>query len=747
MVIDTKKILSDMTLEEKAEFCSGAGVYTMKGVEKYGIPSVYICDGPHGLRKPVGAGDHLGLGDSKPSVCYPTASALASSFDRDLVHGVASYIGRECQSENVAMILGPGLNIKRSPLCGRNFEYFSEDPYLSGELTTAFVRGVQKEGVAASLKHYIANEQETMRLVSDSLIDERTLREIYLACFENPVKNADPKNIMCSYNKVNGTYLAENKRLLTDILRDEWGFGGFVVSDWGAVHDRVEGLNAGMDLEMPGVPNGNTEKIVAAVNDGRLSMDLLDASVIRILEFLKWHMEGKKDVDFNKDEGHSFAKAAAEQCAVLLKNEGILPLSRSAKVAMIGALAYEPRFQGGGSSNVNPYKQTSAVDAASDYNNIFFAKGYDMASDAIDDSLLAEAIKTATEVDAVVLFVGVSPSYDSEGMDRSHLNLPANQQHLINEICKLKKDVIVVLHGGGPISMPWVNDVSAILDMYLSGEAVGAATLAILFGDANPSGKLAESFPIKLSDTPAFMFAPGERGVTSYNEGIYVGYRYYDKREMEVLFPFGHGLSYAQFNYSDLKLDKTTLNDNEMLAVSFKLMNTGVVKGKEVVQLYVRDVESSVGRPIRELKAFEKVELNPGEEKTISIMLDKKAFAYFEIRLNDWHVESGQFVIEVGASSRDIRLSELVEVISTIEIPHIFTSQSTLGEIAQTSKGKALMEQMSQSQKQRNTANLSESTREMMETVRKKMPLMSLVGFGVITEEQMHGILKSLNEK
>ena len=747
--MDINSILKKMTLEEKAMICSGKDFWRTEPFDHLGIPSVMMCDGPHGLRKQEGDSDHLGINVSIKAVCFPTASALASSFDRELVYEVAETLGNECQAENVSMLLGPGLNIKRSPLCGRNFEYFSEDPYLSAEMTTEFVKGLQSKHIAACLKHYAANNQETMRLTSDSVVDERTLREIYLASFEKPVKEGKPYSVMCSYNMINGEFLSENKKLLTDILRDEWGFDGFVVTDWGAVQDRVKGLLAGLDLEMPGPGAGNTEKIIAAVKDGALPESKLDEAVVNLLTYISRYSENR-DINTVFDHEKDFEKAGeiAKECAVLLKNDNdLLPLEKTARIVFIGEFAEKPRYQGSGSSFINSAKVSNAVEQVKDYTDIKYVKGYIAKSSDIDEALENEAVEAARCADAVVIFAGLPNSYETEGADRKHLDLPCNQNHLIEEVVKVQNNVVIVLHNGAPVVMPWINSVSSILEMYLAGDNVGKATVALLFGDANPSGKLAESFPVKLADTPPYMFFPGERGIAEYREGIYVGYRYYDIREMDVLFPFGHGLSYTKFEYSDIQVSKEKILDTDSVTVSVKVKNTGNVAGKEVVQFYVHDVESSVGRPVRELKQFEKISLNPGEEKTVSVVLDKQAFAYYETRLPGWFVESGPYIIEAGSSSRDIRLCTEIEVESTQEIPVVFTRHSTMGEITKTEKGRAIMERFQGDRKSGASSieHLGEGAEEMVKAMMMEMPLKSAVTFGAMTEEQLQGLLAALN--
>jgi beta-glucosidase len=746
-----RELIKQLTLEEKAGLCAGLDFSRTKAVERLGVPQAMMCDGPHGLRKQEEGGDHLGVGESIRAVCFPTASALAASFDTDLARRVGAALGDECQAENVAMLLGPGANIKRSPLCGRNFEYFSEDPCLSGTMAAAHIQGLQSRNTGACLKHFAANNQETRRMSSDSVVDERTLREIYLASFEGAVKGGAPKSVMCSYNKVNGVFLAENKRLLTEVLRDEWGFDGFVVTDWLAVKDRVAGLAAGLDFEMPGPGEANAAKIVAAVKSGALDESTLDTAVARFLAFVFDYAENRdKNAVFDREQGHALAVEAAAECAVLLKNDGgILPLKRGANIAVIGEFAAKPRYQGSGSSRINAFKVENALGSLGGV----YARGYDSKSDAIDEALIAEAVQAAKNADVAVIFAGLPDSYESEGFDRKHINLPENQSALIREVCGVQKNVIVALHNGAPVAMPWIGDVKAALELYLGGEGVGAAAASLLFGDVNPSGKLAETFPLKLSDNPSHLNFPGWRDETTYREGVYVGYRYYDKKEMPVLFPFGHGLSYTAFEYSELKLEKTNMKDTETCTVTAKIKNTGSAAGKEAAQLYVRNHEGRAGgpgvdRPIRELKGFAKIALEPGEEKTASFTLDKRSFAYYDVTARDWVVESGEFTVELGASSRDIRLSAGIAVEGTTKVPLAFTRYSTIGDIMATEKGRAMFGRMSaglQDKNQGSTASLGDSDGGMVEAMRREMPLAMIVRFAGISEERLEGMLAELN--
>lgn len=684
--MNIKELIKQMTLEEKASLCSGLNFWNTKPIERLNIPSIMMTDGPHGLRKQAAVSDHLGLNESVKSTCFPTASALACSFDRDLLKELGVALGKECQAEDVSIILGPGTNIKRSPLCGRNFEYYSEDPYLSSEMAKYQIQGTQSQGVGTSLKHFAANNQEHRRMTIDTIVDERALREIYLASFESAIKEAQPWTVMCAYNKLNGEYCSENYRLLTEILRDEWGFEGFVVSDWGSVNDRDKGLHAGLELQMPADGGVGDSVIVDAIKNNKISEDDLDKAVERILNIILKSIESKKEnATYSKEEHHELARKIARECMVLLKNEEkILPLKKNEKIAIIGELATKVRYQGGGSSHINPTKLDNTYEEILKFvgsENVKYSRGYDLSIDDSIDELVEEAKNIASEVDKVVLFIGLPERYESEGFDRTHLNIPRNQNELIKELKSINENIVVVLSNGSPIEMPFVDDVKGILEAYLTGQASGKAICDILYGEANPSGKLAETFPLKLSDNPSFLNFPGEVNKVEYKEGIFVGYRYYDKKDMDVLFPFGHGLSYTNFEYSDLKLSDYIIDDNQNVTISIKVKNTGDVYGKEIVQLYVRDIESSVIRPEKELKGFEKVGLKPGEEKEVTFQLNKRSFAYYNTDINDWHVESGEFEILIGKSSREIVLKESITVNSTKVIQTFVTKNTALIDI------------------------------------------------------------------
>lgn len=754
-MMDIEKLISELTLEEKAGLCSGRDYWHTKAVDRLGIPSVMMCDGPHGLRKQKGEGDHLGINESIETVCYPSASALAASFDRDVLAQLGEALGKECQAENIAMLLGPGVNIKRSPLCGRNFEYFSEDPYLTGELAASYIGSLQSKGAAACVKHFAANNQETRRMSGTSNVDERTLHEIYLPAFEAAVKKGKTRSVMCAYNALNGTFCAEHGELLTNILRKNWGFDGMVVTDWGAVKDRNKGLIAGVDLEMPGGPGAQDAKIVKAVEDGTLEESVLDEAVRNVLNFVKTSMEKQEqNASIDRTECAALSSDLETQCAVLLKNDGCLPLKETGKVAFIGEFAENPRFQGAGSSHINVKKITGAVEAAGDRGiSVTYAKGYDGHEDAINGELVKEAVRAAKAAEIAVIFAGLPEKYETEGSDREDLEMPAYQNELIAQVAEAQPNTVVVLHGGAPMTLPWLEKVKAVLCMYLGGQGVGDAAVRLLYGMESPCGKLAETWPLKVEDNPSYLNFPGEDGVSVYHEGVFVGYRYYDAKKMEVLFPFGHGLSYADFVYSDLKLDKTVLDDTETLKVSCRIKNTGTMRAKEAVQLYVSPHKCSVRRPVRELKNFAKVDLAPGEETLLEFVLDKRAFAYYETKLHDWYVDGGNFTIELAASSRDIRLSAEVMVNSTVELPMTYTRESTVGDLLKTAKGRAVMQQMipqtsgkdMEASKAEHTKNMGEGSDRMVENMMFGMPLQSIVTFGRMTEEQLEGLLKMLN--
>ncbi len=755
MTRDIKGLIKQMTIEEKASLCSGKNFWNTKGIERLGIPSIMVTDGPHGLRKQDGSGDHLGLHDSVPATCFPSAAGLAGSWDRDLITQVGVALGEECQAEDVAVLLGPGANIKRSPLCGRNFEYFSEDPFLSSELAASHINGVQSQGVGTSLKHFAANNQEHRRMSTDAVIDERTLHEIYLASFEGAVKKAQPWTVMCSYNQVNGEFAGENKTLLTDILKEEWGHEGFVVSDWGAVNERANGLAAGLELEMPSSNGMGDRKIVEAVKNDNLSEEKLDQAVERLLRITFKAVDNKvENATYDKAAHHELARKVASESMVLLKNEdNILPLDKETTLSVIGAFAKSPRYQGGGSSHVNPTKLDNILEEIEEVvgTQIAYAAGYDVKTDDIDHALIEEAKEVASKSDVAVLFVGLPDRYESEGYDREHLHIPANHRSLIETVAEVQSNIIVVLSNGAPIEMPWLDKVKGLFEGYLGGQALGGAIADLLFGKVNPSGKLAETFPVDVSHNPSYLNFPGEGDKVEYKEGIFVGYRYYDTKRIKPLFPFGYGLSYTTFEYTNLVVDKKELQDTETVYVQVTVKNTGNVAGKEIVQFYVKDVKSSVVRPEKELKGFEKVELQPGEEKTVTITLDKRAFAYYHVDLADWHVESGEFTILVGNSSANIALTETVTVHSTTPaVTKLVTRNTTIGDLFQNPDHATVIQAaMAEMNQDSGIGDALEDNPEMFEAMMKYMPLRALAAFNSerFSEQMLNELIDQLNNK
>ena len=657
-----KDLISQMTLKEKASLCSGKDFWHLKSIERLGLPEIMVCDGPHGLRKQNAENKKVGIGNSYPATCFPTAVTTACSWDRDLIYKMGQALAEECLQHGVSVLLGPGVNIKRSPLCGRNFEYFSEDPELAGEMGAAFIAGVQSKGIGTSLKHFAGNSQEMKRMTSNSIIDERALREIYLRAFEKAVKKSQPWTVMNAYNLLNGTYCSENDWLQNKVLRDEWGFKGAVISDWGAVNDRVAGLNAGNDLEMPSSGGVNDAKIVEAVKCGVIDETTLDERVDKLIDIiLKGAANKKPGYKFDVKAHNLLSRQIAEQSMVLLKNDGnILPLKRveGEYVAVIGAFADNPRYQGAGSSIINPTMIDSGRRA---FNNspisVKFADGYDRSGKRKnEDAYITEACNLAKNASKAVVFIGLTDDYESEGFDRSTMKLPDGHNRLVEAVSRVNDNVIVVLEGGSPVEMPWADDVKAILNAYLGGQSVAPAIVDVLTGKANPCGKLAETYPVCLKDTPTSFRYPDSKEDVQYRESIFIGYRYYDKVERNVRFPFGFGLSYTSFEYLDIKLKKKNLTKGEGAKVTFTIKNTGDVAGSEIAQVYVAKPESKIFRAPKELKGFVKIHLEPGEEKKVTVELDDRAFAFWNTATEDWCVESGEYKILVGASSRDIRL-------------------------------------------------------------------------------------------
>lgn len=774
-VLDVKKLVNELTLEEKASLCSGADFWHTEAIDRLNIPAAMVSDGPHGIRKQENLADHMGVAESIKAIGFPTASAMACSFDRDLLHKVGDALGEECVAEDLAVLLGPGINMKRSPICGRNFEYYSEDPVVAGELGAAFVNGVQEHGVGTSLKHFAANNQEWRRMSISAEIDERTLREIYLAAFETVVKKAQPWTIMCSYNRINGVYSCENDWLLNKVLRDEWGFEGLVMTDWGAMDERVPSLKAGLDLEMPDC-HGETDKlIVKAVQSGELEESVLDTAVERILTMVDKYLTARKDIDpasmvhplpssvergYDVAAHHALARTTAEQSAVLLKNEDILPLQKDKKIAFIGEFAKVPRIQGGGSSHINNTSIESALDAAGD--SVSYAQGFHIDEETTDETLLQEAITLAKESDVAVIFAGLPDSFESEGFDRTHLNMPANQNELIARISEVQPNVVVVLHSGSPIAMPWLDKVAGVLQMYLAGQASGGAAVNLLFGDATPCGKLAETFPLHLEDNPSYLNFPGNREKVCYQEGVFIGYRYYDKKKMDVLFPFGYGLSYTDFTYSNMKVtvngkiaaDVDMIKETDEIVVSADITNTGNCDGAEIVQLYIKNPVVYEIRPEKELRDFAKVFLKAGETKTVTFTLNARAFSYYETRIHDWYAESGDYEILLASSSRDIRLQDTVSITGSKKIPFVADYVTTCEDVELFAKDGSALDEMlrgsgfAEATDHDGDDSMGSGTADMMKAMFTGTPLHSILSFSSeeLTYEDIQNTIRKLNE-
>lgn len=691
-----QSLISQMTLEEKAALCTGASMWTTTPVERLNIPQLLLSDGPHGIRRVANV--HAVVEKSEPATCFPTASSLAASWDVDLLHQLGQALAEEAHAYDVDVILGPGVNMKRSPLCGRNFEYFSEDPYLAGELAVSLISGIQSKGVGTSLKHFAANNQEFERFVINAEVDERTLREIYLPAFEAAVTRAKPWSVMCAYNKVNGTYASEHEELLTDILKKEWGFEGFVVSDWGAVRDRVAGLQGGLDLEMPGPKASRVNAVIEAVNRGELDGALLDEAVRRILRIVfKAAERGAADSasgEFDVAAHHALARKIAAAGMVLLKNNGILPLIDPQQIAVIGRAAQEPHFQGGGSSHINPTQVDIPFDELQKRTDatLTYAPGYP-ADNSFQPAMIDEAVTNAQQSEVALLYVALPSFKESEGYDRPDLDLTKQQIALIQAVTAVQPNTVVILNNGSAVVMSeWIEGTAAVLSAWMMGQAGGGAMADILFGHTNPSGKLTETFPLKVQDTPAYLNFPGENGSVRYGEGLFIGYRYYDAKEQPVLFPFGHGLSYTTFAYRNPQLSASTFKDVDGLTVSVEVSNTGQVAGQEIVQIYVHDREARLQRPVKELKGFAKVELQPGESQTVSIPLNFRAFAYYHPAYKQWMTEDGTVDILIGASATDIRGTVSATLQSTVQLPTILDRESTINAWRQDPKGKVIFE-------------------------------------------------------
>ncbi len=766
------ELVKQMTLEEKASFCSGESFWYTKSCERLGIKHMMLTDGPHGLRKQAASADHLGINQSIPATCFPTASAVASSFDDKLLFEMGEALGEECLENEVSVLLGPGINIKRNPLCGRNFEYFSEDPYLTGKLGKSFVDGVQSKNIGVSVKHYLANNQEKARLVSDSVIDERALNEIYLPGFEEVVKKSNPATMMCSYNKINGTYASENHHYMTEVLREKWGFDGLVVTDWGAICDRVTGVKAGIDLEMPSSGGRNDAKIVKAVLDGTLDEKMVEACAVNVVALILATTNNQK-INFDRDAHNNLARKIARESAVLLQNNGILPLDKSKKLAVVGLFAKTPRYQGAGSSKINPTKITSLCDELDAQDMAYtYASGYSE-KDEVDYDLIKEAVDVAKGAENVICALGLPDGYESEGFDRAHMKMPESYSKLIEEISKVNPNIVVVLHLGSPIETEWKKDVAAVLNMYLGGQNVGGATYDLLFGDYSPCGRLAETFPLSYSDVATSDYYGKDNKVAAYNESIYVGYRYYDTFDVDVAFPFGYGLSYTNFEYSNIQVEENT--------VKVDVTNIGDITAKEVVQLYIQPGDSKIYKAKKELKAYTKIELEPNETKTVSFELDDRSFAFYNVSENEWTVENGKYSILIGKNVKDILLSAEILIdgrkeiaipcykesapsyynktndmfsddefevvlggkIPVYEVGKPFDLSHTLGDISITATGKNLKEQI----KNQLSQNLQGDILDMFLAMLEDMPLRSLpmIGGDALNDQVLEGVLQAAN--
>ena len=661
---NTELLLKELTLEEKCALLSGAETFKTRGMPEHGIPQIWLSDGPHGLRKQAGESDHLGLNPSVPATCFPTASAVANSWDAALGEEIGAALGEEAAAQEVSVVLGPGLNMKRNPLCGRSFEYFSEDPYLAGKLAAGYIRGIQSKGVAACPKHFAVNSQETRRMASDSIVDERTLREIYLTGFEIAVKEGHPRSIMSSYNLVNGTYANENKHLLMEILRGEWGFDGAVITDWGGSNDHALGVKNGSTLEMPAPGGDSVRELLAAVESGKISESDIDA---RLSELLPLVFDTKAALDaapreFDAAAHHALARRAAEESLVLLKNEGsLLPLAAGSKVAVLGDFAKNPRYQGAGSSMVNSTQVDVLLDKLidSELNVIGYQQGFDRHGKP-DAALQKSACELATQADTVILCMGLDEIAESEGLDRSNLRLAQNQVELLQAVAAVNPKIVVVLYSGSVVETPWLDNCQALLYAALGGQAGAGAVADALTGKVNPCGKLAETWPLAYADVPSAADFATRRKTVEYREGLYIGYRYFTTAEKAVRFPFGYGMSYTTFAYSDMAADEQ--------GVSLTVTNTGSVAGTEIVQLYVAKKDSELFRPVKELKGFARVTLAPGEKQRITIMLDDKAFRFWNVKANRWEIEGGEYELLVGASVEDIRLCEKISVHGTATV-------------------------------------------------------------------------------
>lgn len=734
-------IIQKMTLEEKAALCSGKDFWHITGVPRLGVEPAMVSDGPHGLRKQDETADHLGVNESIKAVCFPAGCATACSFDQDLMYKMGKALGQECRAENVSVLLGPAMNIKRSPLCGRNFEYYSEDPYLAGKIASSFIQGVQSQGVGTSPKHFAANNQEYRRMSSSSNMSERTLREIYLAGFETAVKEAAPWTMMCSYNRINGVYASENPKLLTDILRKEWGFEGFVMSDWGAVNEKIEAIKAGLELEMPGPCEDSVCQVVEAVKSGALSEETLNEAVRRILEILLKEKADASNAVFDREADHHLAAEIEAECAVLMKNNGLLPLSKEQNIVYMGGFAKKPRYQGGGSSHINATRVIGAAEMAGAHTT--YVKGFDVEQDELVESEIAQAVNAAKAADTAVIFAGLPDSFECEGYDRSHMRLPKCQDELIARVANVQPNTVVVLHVGSPVEMPWVNDVAAVLCMYLGGEGVGEATHALLYGEKNPCGRLAESWPLALEHNPSFLNFPGNEDGVHYAEGVFVGYRYYDKKKLPVQFAFGAGESYTTFSYQNPVVEVK----EGVITAKVEVTNTGSRFGKEVVQLYVADKTGTENRPERELKGFAKLALLPGETKCAEFTLTQRDLSFYSEALGDWFAPGGEYEICFAHSSRDIRQVKIFAFETNQQLPLTLHRNTTVGALLKHPKTAAVLQPILPEQKEEGGEASKEAiTAEMIRQMFINSPLRTLRGYLNYSKEQMDDLMAKLEQ-
>lgn len=724
--------ISQLTIDEMAKLSGGEDFWHSYGIEEKNVPRLTMSDGPHGLRKQNDEADHLGIHDSIKAVCFPSAGCIASSFDRKIARKMGELLGEECRAEGVHILLGPAINIKRSPLCGRNFEYYSEDPYLAGELAADFVKGVESQGVGTCVKHYAANNQENGRMTVSADMDERTLREIYLAAFEKVIKEK-PSSVMSSYNKINGEYVGESYRLLSELLRDKFKFEGIVISDWYAVSDRIAALKAGLDLEMPGGPLVDSDKITNAVNCGDLDVEILKRNVSRIVDTAR-RLYKPQEGAYDKEIHHEFATKFAAESAVLLKNDGIFPISKDDKVLFIGAFAKKPRYQGGGSSHINAYKVDSVLDYTGEY-NVTYYDGMNASCD--ENEIICDVNKIIDDYDKVIIFAGLPDEYESEGYDRKDIFMPKQFDTIIDKLSTSNK-MGVVLFNGSPIAMDWRDKVRGILTMQLGGEGVGKACIDILTGRVNPSGRLQETYPIKLQDTPSYLNSKGLRHV-KYNEGVFVGYRYYVSKELPVLYPFGYGLSYTEFEYSEMRV---VTSENEV-NVFVKIKNVGKVAGKEVVQVYVYPPKSDVDRPTCELKGFDKILLGVGESKVINISLDRRAFAFYDEELDDFYVAEGKYTISFNKDASTVILSEQIDI-KCDDKPLIITDNVTVGELIKNSKTAKFM--LGLLGGYNTTAESDAISSDMKKAMIMNAPIRLVKGIAKMTDERYEGFKLKLIE-